>query len=844
MLVKSADRTAEMLAALVQCDQVRYAFPYPGAAMRACFVLIASCLVAAQPAAAQAPDGARMPLPTGQWLDPAGTAVGVGQMPLAMVPAPGDRQLVLLLNGYREQGIQVVDRDGQVLQTVPQEAAFIGLAFAADGRTLFASGGNQEVVYRYDWTDHGATLRDSLILAPKVGRRPGTHYPAALAPSADGRWLYVAENLADSLAVVDLRTDSVIQRVATGRYPYGVVLTPDGTVFVSNWGANALSVFTVGPNGRLTGSEPVAAGRHPSAMLLNATGTRLFVASGSTDRIAVLDTKARKVIAELRDPPPAGPDEGTTPNALALSADGTRLFVAEADANAVAVFDLTAETAAVATARGDDRLAGRIPVGWYPTSLAVLGDTLYVGNGKGLAAGPNPQGPGPYPRTRGRGRHNDPLQYTLGQIRGALSIVPGAGVSGAVLAALSARAARANGWNGERPQFRYPPLKHVIYILKENRTYDQVLGDLPQGDGDTALVLFGRDVTPNQHALAERFGVFDRFFVNSEVSADGHNWSMAAYATDYVQKTTPTNYSGDGRTYDYEGLNRGEHPEEDVASPAGGYLWDLAQRAEITFRNFGEFVEAEGEGDERRYRGTKPFLAAHTDSLFPVFDMRIPDQRRADIWLAQFRRWEREGEMPAFQIMHLPRDHTACAAANYETPSAMVADNDLALGRMVEAVSRSQFWSETAIFVMEDDAQNGPDHIDSHRSLLLVISPWTRGGVLHRFTNTTDVLRTIEEVLGLAQLSQFDWFGRPIREIWSDQADTRPYAALTPVQPLDEMNPPSGVGAALSQRFDFSRPDAAEDIAFGQIVWYAVKGPDVPWPGLTRMSSLEARRSR
>jgi len=763
-------------------------------------------------------------------------------MPLAMLPAPGGRQLVLLLNGYLEHGLQVVDRDGRVLQTVPQHAAFIGLAFAADGRTLLASGGNQDVVYRYDWTDQGATLRDSLILALKERRRPGTHYPAALAPSDDGRWLYVAENLADSLAVVDVRTGEVIQRVATGSYPYGVVVTPDGTVFVSNWGANELSVFTASDDGRLTSREPVAAGRHPSALLLNATGTRLFVASGSTDRIAVLDTKTRTVIAELRDPPPAGPDEGTTPNALALSADGTRLFVAEADANAVAVFDLSATTADVASASGDDGLAGRIPVGWYPTSLAVLDDTLYVGNGKGLAAGPNPQGPGPYPESRGK--HDDPRQYTLGQIQGSLSIVPGAGVSGAALANLSARVARANGWNGERPRFRYPPLEHLIYILKENRTYDQVLGDLPQGDGDTSLVLFGRDVTPNYHALAERFGLFDRFFVNSEVSADGHNWSMAAYATDYTQKTAPTNYSGDGRTYDYEGLNRDKRPEEDVASPAGGYLWDLAERASITFRNFGEFVEVEGDGDERRYRGTKPFLAAHTDSLYPIFDMHIPDQRRADVWLAQLRRWEREGQMPALQIMHLPRDHTAGAAAGYETPSAMVADNDLALGRIVEAVSRSPFWSETAIFVMEDDAQNGADHVDSHRSPLLVISPWTREGVVHRFTNTTDALRTIEEILGLAQLSQFDWFGRPIREIWSDHPDTRPYAALTPTQAIDEMNPPRGVGAIRSRRFDFSRPDAAEDIAFGEVVWYAVKGPDVPWPGVTRMSSLEARRSR
>jgi len=281
-----------------------------------------------------------------------------------------------------------------------------------------------------------------------------------------------------------------------------------------------------------------------------------------------------------------------------------------------------------------------------------------------------------------------------------------------------------------------------------------------------------------------------------------------------------------------------------VAEPSQGYLWDLAERAGITFRNFGEFVNEEGEGDARRYRGTKPFLRAHTDSLFPWFDMSIPDQRRADIWLAQFRQWEVAGDMPALQIMHLPRDHTQGAAERYHTPKAMVADNDLALGRIVEAVSRSRFWETTVIFVLEDDAQNGPDHVDSHRSPLLVISPWARPGVHHRFANTTDVLRTIEEVLGLGNLSQFDRWGRPLREIWMDRPEAAPYAALTPVQPLDEMNPPRTRAARMTERLDFSRVDAAEMEPFNRVLWLAVKGEDVPYPGTRRMAALEAWRSR
>jgi YVTN family beta-propeller protein len=779
-------------------------------------------------------------LPTGQWLDPAGVVRNVGSMPLALATAPGARRLVLLMNGYLEQGIQVVDRDGVVRQKLIQPAAFIGLAFSPDGRTLYASGGNRDLVYAYRWSADSAALADSIPLRVTASDSDGTSYPAGFAVSADGRQLYVAENLADSLAVVDVANRRVVQRLPTGPYPYAVAITPDGTVFVSNWGANTLSVFQRSADGRIAPASAIAAGRHPSALLLTPDGRRLFVASGSTDRIAVVDTRARRVLGELRDPPPAGPDEGATPNALALSGDGTRLFVAESDANAVAVFELSANLSGVTAARGDDRLAGRVPTEWFPTALAALGDTLMVVNGKGRGAGPNPDGPG-------LGRRYPPTSYTLGQVTGSLSIIPAAGAGGAELAAYSERVARANGWTGAAADARrYPPFTHVIYIIRENRTYDQVLGDLAQADGDTALTLFGRSVTPNAHAIAERFGAFDRFFVNAEVSADGHNWSTAAYATDYTQKTVPTQYSGRGRSYDYEGSPKGRIPDDDVASPANGYLWDLAQRAHITFRNFGEFTLEEGgrDGAPKFYRGTKPFLAANTDSTFPWFDLAIRDQHRADIWLAQLQRWVAAGTMPALQTIHLPRDHTSGGAAGQNTPKAMVADNDLALGRMVAALSRSPFWRNSVVFVLEDDAQNGPDHVDSHRSPLLVISAWNRQGVSHRFANTTDVLRTMEEILGLASLSHFDNFGRPLREIWSDAADPRPFDAITPAQSLDETNAPRTRAALDSRRFDLSRADAIDDDAFSRVIWMAVKGEGVPYPGPRRMSALEAVRGR
>lgn len=800
-----------------------------------------------QPAATSLDAGPRR-LPTGRTLDPAGTVWPVGSMPLAMTLSPSGREIVVLLNGWREQGVQVVDRaSGRILQTLQQEAAFLGLAFSPDGRTLFVSGGNQDVVYRYAWSDGRASLTDSIVIEPKAPGKNGKRYPAGLALSPDGARLYVAENLTDSLAVVDIATARVVQRFGVQRYPYGVVVDGRGAVYVSSWGGSTVASFTP-TDGGLAPAGRMAGGRHPSAMLLNHDGSRLFVTSGSTDRITVLDPRRRRVVTSIVVTPPGGPGEGSTPNALALSEDGRRLFIAEADNNAVAIVDLTAETAGVPGAAGADVVTGRVPVEWYPTSVIARGDTLIALTGKGRGTGPNIHGPTP-----GRGRADagfDPHQYTLGQTTGSIVTTLTARAGAADLAPLSARVARANRWGEAREKFAYPPIEHVIYIIKENRTYDQILGDLPQGDGDTSLLFFPRPVSPNHHALAERFGLFDRFFVNADVSPDGHNWSVAAYTTDYLQKTVPSNYSNRGRTYDYEGTNRGREPvdDDDVSEPANGYLWNLAQRAGISFRNFGEFViPADVERNDPMpagYKGNKPFLRAHTSSAFPSYDLKIRDQVRADAWLAEFNEWVRRGSMPRLQIVRLPNDHTSGARAGAPTPRAHMADNDLAFGRMIEALSKSPFWKSTAVFVLEDDAQNGPDHVDSHRSPLFVISPYSAGGVVHRFANTTDVLLTIEEILGLASLSQFDYFGQPLREIWRKEPDLRPYVALVPAVNLDEVNPANTREARESARLDLRFEDVAEEELFNHILWRTIKGNAVPYPGTRRIPLLELARAR
>ena len=798
-------------------------------------------LACAGPAEHSASPPATLPphLPTGNYLDPAAPSTPLGSMPLNAVLAPEGDRIVVLLNGWREEGIQVVDRStGRILQTLEQPAAFIGIAFTPDGRTLLASGGNEDVVYRYDWHDGAASLRDRIVLAHKDPRKSGTRYPAGLHVARDGKTLYVAENLADSLAIVDLATGTVTQRVPAGRYPYEVVEDADGNVLVSAWGDNdvvMISAPTASAPARVL--EKIAVARHPSALAVSRDGRRVYAASGSTDRVSIIDTRARSTVGELLGPPPAGPGEGSTPNALALSPDGSRLYVAEADNNAVAVWSLADKP----------HMLGRVPVDWYPTVLIASGDSLLVVTGKGKGTAPNPALPHP-----GTGTQNASARtrqaYTLGQLNGSLLTLTQAQLAEGSLAGMTQRVARANGWGQRKTQGTYPPFEHVIYVIKENRTYDQVLGDMAEADGDTSLVYFPRAVTPNHHALAERFGLFDRFFVNAEVSADGHNWTVGAYTTDYVQKTVPTNYSDHGRTYDYEGTNRGVIPaevgEDDAAEPANGYLWDLAQRAGITLRNYGEFVISEGEGANRSYRATKPFLAANTNQKFPEFDMSITDQVRADIYLQDLQQFVKDGHMPQLQIIRLPRDHTSGARAGAHTPRAHMADNDLALGRIVAAISRTPFWKSTVIFVLEDDAQNGPDHVDSHRSPLFVVSPYTRAGVHHRFANTTDVIATMAEILKMGALSQFDYYGRPLRDIFTDKPDLAPYTALQPSVDMNETNPARGRGAIESRQLQLAKEDQSDDEVFNLILWRAIKGEHVPYPGATRMSALEAQRAR
>ncbi len=775
--------------------------------MRASALLLAAIAVLGQESKPSATSASTPPLATGVRLDPEGAFVDLGSMPLGMVLSPDHKHMVAVLGGWREQGIQIVDlRSKKVTQTLTQGAAFYGAAFSADGNTLYVSGGNEDVIYAYSWHNGSAALEKKIVLGTQKADKTGSRYPAGLAASRHGNLLYVAENVGDSLAVVDPLSAKVMQRFSTDHYPYAVVASADGWVYVSAWGAETVSIFKVLADGMLANRGRLRVGPRPSALALNTDGSRLFVAMAGSDQIAVVDTRNRKVLRYLHDHAPGAPPQGSTPNALSLSADGSKLYVAEADNNAIAIFDVASS-----------RLSGRLPTDWYPTGVTEVDGQLAVLSGKGHGSRANPDGPTP-----GEGIKR-PLGYVFGQLNGTLRLVS-AKLTSAGLAQYSRRVAAANGWGQGSPVRKYPPFRHVVYIIKENRTYDQVFGDLKEGDGDPDLVFFGKDVSPNHHALALRFGLFDRFFTNAEVSSQGHIWSTAAYVTDYDEKTVQSGYSD----------RRANIDGEEVDEPIGGFLWNLAAKKGIWFRDYGEMVT----GPEG-WPVTQRDLRADVSPTYSEFNLKIPDQKRADAWIEELNEFVRKGEMPALEVLHLPSDHTAGGRAGYPTPRAYMADNDLALGRIVEALSQTPFWRDTVVFVLEDDSQAGPDHVDSHRSPFLAISAYSRSGTNHRFANTTDVVAAIEDILGLDRLSKFDYFSRSLADVFSATPDLSPYRAITPQADMKELNPAQGAAAQMSEKLDLTAADRNNDDLFNQILWLMMK-PDGPAPNVVNKAPIHA----
>lgn len=771
-------------------------------------------------------------LPNGWRIAPAGSHLDAGDLPLAMALHPDGRHLVITNNGWSKPSLRVVDLERrQVIQKLELDHAWLGLSWHPDGRKLYSSGGADNSIREVAWTGSKLVPGRSLALAPpqttKDERLMSAGFMGGLAVSADGRRLYAAQVYGKAAVAVDLATGAVLARRELPAEAYSVVLAPDEKLlYASVWGGARVAVLDPAT---LALVAEIEVGEHPNAMAFSRDARRLFVACANTNAVWVIDLATRQPIERIGVALSPTAPPGSTPNALALSPDGLTLLVANADNNSVAVVDVT---------RPDEsRFSGFIPTGWYPTAVAfdATGEGLLVLSGKGLAPVANPRGPQPNaPR--------EDATYIAGLLGGALSFVkrPDA----AELSTLTARVFAISAYNEgrrEAPPGRpagspvpgrvgeSSPIRHVFYVIRENRTYDQVLGDLPQGNGDPNLTLFGEDVTPNAHALAREFVLFDNFYVDAEVSNDGHAYSTAAYATDAVEKLWPTLYGGRGGIYLSEGGHEIRNNYGNLAAPADGYLWDFANRAGVSVRSYGEFASWETRGAE--VTATVPGLVGKVHPRFAPYDLSIPDNQRVDVWLEEFRAFEKQGGLPRLSIIRLGNDHTVGTAPGRPTPRAMVAENDLALGRLVEAISNSRFWAESAILVLEDDAQNGPDHVDAHRSVLLLASPWARRGVVDSTHYTTaGVLRTIELILGLPPMSQYDAAATPMFGAFAARPDPAPFAARPARVSLTETNREDAPGAQASLRMNMVEADLAPERELNEILWKSVRGEHAVMP--------------
>ncbi len=784
-------------------------------------------------------------LNSGWRIQPVGQQVPLDTLPMSAVVSPNGRFIVVLNGGYKPPSLSVVSlATAQEISRTPVADAWLGLTLAPGGKTLWVGGGSSGSIFEFTLADDGKLTagRTFDLFAPS--QKTWQDFVGDVAVSPDNRLLYAADLYHDRIVVVNPQSGRVIERYATGRRPYRIFFHPDGeSFFVTSWADGTLIQHQT-TNGSIMQRLPL--GQHPTDIVWSDrkpeeedAGTpqykaRLFVSAANTNNVytvGISDTKELRRIDTINVAMTAQQPVGMTPSALALSPDQTRLFVVCSNGNTVAVADVSESRAHV---------LGFIPVGWYPTAAKVLEDNrLVVLNGRGSRSYPNPKGPNPAVRPEPLHQGVVAAEYVGRLQTGSASIIPP--LTDEALAKYTQDVLSYTPYSDVKlgklfapagnPIPDIPggltPIEHVIYIVKENRTYDQVLGDLGKGESDPSLALFKNDVSPNHHKLAREFVLLDNFYVNSDVSADGHAWSTSAIANDYIEKMWPNSYAKRRNHYDYEG-------SDPAGVPPANYIWTNAAAHNVTMRNYGYFANNRakpGEDGVQVDSVRDPVLARVTNMSYRSFDLDYPDVKRAETFLRDLSQFETNNQMPKFIIMRLGNDHTSGTAPGKIAPLSSFADNDYALGMIVEGISHSKFWTSTAIFVVEDDAQNGPDHIDSHRSPAFVISPWTHTGAIDStMYNTTSVLRTMELILGLYPMTHFDAAARPMYNAFASQRNTAPYQVEKPRIPLDARNPANSATAAQSKEMDFSEADRIDDDELNDILWRAIRGTDPPPP--------------
>jgi YVTN family beta-propeller protein len=753
----------------------------------------------------------KITLPNGWSLRPAGKSLPLGDLPLNMAISNSKKLMAVTNNGQSKQTLQLIDIISEkVLDNIEIKKSWLGLHFSSDEKYMYASGGNDNWILQYAIVNNKLQLKDSIKLGDKW---PNKISPAGIEIDDVKNLMYVVTKDNNALYIINLKNKTIIQQVPLDAEAYTCLLSTDKKLlYISIWGGKKITVFNTTEK-KVT--DNINVGDHPNELCLTRNSNYLFVANASDNSVSVIDAKQNKVIETLTASLYPDAPQGSATNGLALSTDEKKLFIANADNNCLAVFDVSKPGSSISK--------GFIPVGWYPTCVKVIGKKIFVTNGKGFSSFANPQGPNPVRRrVKYQADDEDGPQYIGGLMKGTMSIIDMP--SEKQLSIFSQQVYKNTPYTKEKEMLSKgevgnpipqkigdkSPIKYVFYIVKENRTYDQVLGDVAAGNGDTSLVLFGEKVTPNQHKLVKDFVLLDNFYVDGEVSADGHNWSLGAYANDYLEKNWVTSYGGRGGGYDAEGTRA-------IANGKGGFIWDYCKRAGVSYRTYGEFADD--------YKPNLPVLENHYCTFYTSWDQSVRDTTRVNQWKRDFDSLVAVNALPQLSTLRLINDHTEGMSKDRPTPFAHVADNDLSVGMFIEFLSQSKVWNESVVFIVEDDAQNGPDHVDAHRSPAYVAGPYVkRHFVDHTPYSTSGILRTIELILGVPPMSQYDAAATPLWRCFTVKPNYTAFTALPAQIDITEKNLVWNELSERSAKFDLSKEDRVPDLEFSEVIWKGVKG--------------------